>query len=44
MLRDGALILADVRGPFLSIMCEPRSRHGRYRVAWLIQQYGGDAS
>ena len=43
MPRDGALTLADVRGPFLSIVCEPCGRHGRYRVAWLIERYGGDA-
>ena len=43
MPRDGALTLADVRGPFLSIVCEPCGRHGRYRLVWLVEQYGGDA-
>ena len=43
MPRDGALTLADVRGPFLSIVCGPCGRHGRYRLVWLVEQYGGDA-
>jgi hypothetical protein len=31
---------ADVRGPSLSIVCEPCGRRGRYSVAKLMQQYG----
>jgi hypothetical protein len=32
MPRDGSLILSDVRGLTLSIVCEPCSRRGRCRV------------
>jgi hypothetical protein len=38
--RDGSLILSDVRSPTLAIVCEPCGRHGRYRVARLIEQHG----
>src|ERR1700722_11897009 len=40
MPRDGALTLSDVLSPTLSIVCEPCSRHGRYSVAGLGQEYG----
>ena len=40
MPRDGALTLSDVLSPTLSIVCEPCSRHGRYSVARLIEEYG----
>jgi hypothetical protein len=29
---DGSLILSDVRGPTLAIVCEPCGRRGRYNV------------
>jgi hypothetical protein len=38
--RDGSLILSDVRSRTLAIVCEPCGRHGRYRVARLIEQHG----
>jgi hypothetical protein len=38
--RDGALILSDVRSPTLAVVCEPCGRHGRYRVARLMEQHG----
>jgi hypothetical protein len=40
MPRDGAFTLSDVRGPTLSLVCEPCGRRGRYNVARLMQQYG----
>ena len=40
MPRDGAVILADVRAPTLSIVCERCGRRGRYNVAKLMKQYG----
>jgi hypothetical protein len=40
MPRDGALTLSDVRGPTLSIVCEPCGRRGRYGVAGLMEQHG----
>jgi hypothetical protein len=40
MPRDGALVLADVRSPTLSIVCEPCGRRGRYSVAKLMEQHG----
>ena len=40
MPRDGALILSDVRGPTLSIVCEPCGRRGRYAVARLLKEHG----
>ena len=36
----GALILSDVRGPTLSIVCEPCGRRGRYAVARLLEEHG----
>ena len=39
MPRDGAT-LSDVLSPTLSIVCEPCSRHGRYSVARLVEEYG----
>jgi hypothetical protein len=40
MPRDGALTLADVRSPMISIVCEPCRRRGRYAVVSLIEQHG----
>ena len=40
MPRDGALTLADVRSPTLSIVCEPCGRRGRYAVARLLEEHG----
>jgi hypothetical protein len=40
MPRDGALTLADVRGPALSIVCEPCGRRGRFSVAKLMAEHG----
>jgi hypothetical protein len=43
MPRDGAVILADVRAPTLSIVCERCGRYGRYDVQRLIAVHGADA-
>lgn len=43
MPRDGAVILADVRAPALSIVCERCGRYGRYGVQRLIAVHGADA-
>jgi len=43
MPRDGAVILADVRAPTLSIVCERCGRYGRYDVQQLIAVHGADA-
>jgi hypothetical protein len=40
MPRDGALTLTDVRGPLLSIVCEPCGRRGRYIVTRLMESHG----
>jgi hypothetical protein len=32
MARDGTMILSDVRGSTLTIVCESSGRGGRYRV------------
>jgi hypothetical protein len=40
MPRDGAMILADVRGPTLTIVCERCGRYGRYTVKRLIAMHG----
>ena len=40
MPRDGALILSDVLGPTLSIVCEPCGRHETYNVACLMERHG----
>jgi hypothetical protein len=40
MPRDGSLILSDVRGPTLALVCEACGRRGRYSVAKLIVQHG----
>ena len=34
------MILADVRGPTLAIVCLPCARRRRYAVARLIQEHG----
>jgi hypothetical protein len=43
MPRDGSITLSDVREPTLSVVCGPCGRRGRYSVARLMEQYGGDA-
>jgi hypothetical protein len=43
MPRDGAVILADVRAPTLSIVCERCRRYGRYDVQQLFAVHGADA-
>jgi hypothetical protein len=43
MPRDGSLILSDVEGPTLSVVCEPCGRRGRFNVGKLIEQHGADA-
>jgi hypothetical protein len=43
MLRDGAQTLSEVRGPVLTVVCEPCGRRERYDVERLIRQYGWDA-
>jgi hypothetical protein len=40
MPRDGAMILSDVRGPTLAIVCEPCGRRERYNVEWLMAEHG----
>jgi hypothetical protein len=40
MPRDGSLTLSDVRGPNLTIACEPCGRRGRYNVAKLMAKHG----
>jgi hypothetical protein len=40
MPRDGAMILSDVRGPALAIVCEPCGRRERYNVEWLMAEHG----
>ena len=40
MPRDGSLILSDVRGPTLSIVCQPCGRRDRYSVQRLMAQRG----
>jgi hypothetical protein len=40
MPRDGALTLSDVRGPTLTIVCEPCGRRGRYNVERLMAEHG----
>ena len=40
MQREGAVILADVRAPTLSIVCERCGLYGRYDVQQLIAVMG----
>ena len=40
MPRDGSLVLSDVRAPTLTIVCEPRGRHGQYNVERLMAEHG----
>jgi hypothetical protein len=40
MPRDGSMILSDVRGPMLSIVCEPCARRGSYNVHRLMGEHG----
>jgi hypothetical protein len=40
MPRDGALILSDVRGPTLTIVCEPCRRRGQHNVERLMAEHG----
>jgi hypothetical protein len=34
------MILSDVRGPTLTIVCEPCVMRGRYTVAMLLEEHG----
>jgi hypothetical protein len=34
------MILSDVRGPTLAIVCEPCARRGRYSVERLLAEHG----
>jgi len=43
MPHDGALTLADVRVPVLTVVCEPCGRRERHDVESLKRQYGWDA-
>jgi hypothetical protein len=36
MPRDGSLILSNIRGPTLALVCEPCGRRGRYNVERLM--------
>ena len=40
MPRDGALILSDLRGPTLAIVCAPCARRGRYAVSRFLEKHG----
>jgi hypothetical protein len=40
MPRDGSLILSDVLGSTLSIVCEPCGRRGRLSVEKLVAEHG----
>ena len=40
MPRDGSMILSDVRGPTLTIVCEPCGLHGRYHLEKLMAEHG----
>jgi hypothetical protein len=40
MPRDGALTLSDIRGPTLTIVCEPCGRRGQYNVEMLMAEHG----
>jgi len=40
MPRDGSIILSDVRGPTVSIVCQPCGRRDRYSVQRLRTQHG----
>ena len=40
MPRHGSLVLSDVRGPTLTIVCAACGRHGRYSVKQLMAEYG----
>ena len=39
MPREGSLILSDVRGPTLAIVCELCGRRGRYNVDRLMTEH-----
>jgi hypothetical protein len=43
MPSDGAVTLADVRAPTLSIVCARCGRYGRYDVKRLMAVHGADA-
>jgi hypothetical protein len=40
MPRDGAIILTDLRAPFLRVVCEPCGRRGSYGVGRLMAKHG----
>ena len=40
MSRNGAYTLSDQRTPYVSIVCRPCNRRGRYAVARLMDRFG----
>jgi hypothetical protein len=40
MPRDSSLILSDVQGPTLAIVCKPCARRGQYNVERLMAEHG----
>jgi len=40
MPRDGSMILSDLGGRALAIVCEPCGRRGRYNVKRLMAEHG----
>jgi hypothetical protein len=40
MPRDGAVTVSDLRGPTLSIVCEPCGRRETYNMARLLERHG----
>jgi hypothetical protein len=40
MPRDGSIILSNMRGPTLAIVCAPCGRRGRYNVDRLMTEHG----
>ena len=42
MTHKEAVLLSDLAGEFVWLVCDKCGRKGRYRVARLIEQHGGD--
>jgi hypothetical protein len=40
MPRDGSLVLSDVRGPTLTIVCAACGPRGRYNIEGLMTEHG----
>jgi hypothetical protein len=40
MPRAGAITLADMKTPYVIVVCAPCGRRGRFAVASLIEKYG----